>query len=215
MCRKSWSRTPGSAARERIPSKCRLRLCGSIGVASPNGGRAGSQGRSHDQPALEICPVLLAALCIEPGRRSLGRCPREPGVLDYFSQFPQGEFADPARPQQHRWVPVEVRCGEERRRLILNQCLLVRLGGSPEHDHVRVALPGFRIDGVGTRVAEGDRFRCRDLRAMSSMGDQSPAANRCHTSRPGEHHAPNHQLDRQLARRAITSGHRAVLEGTS
>ena len=51
---------------------------------------------------------LAAGIGIEPGRGSFGRGLREPGVLDYFSQFLQGELADPVPSQQHRRMAIKV-----------------------------------------------------------------------------------------------------------
>src|SRR5579859_2076301 len=69
----------------------------------------------------------LAGIMIlpEPGRGPGGRGLGEPGVLDDLGQFRHGELADPARANQHRRVTVEVRRGEERRLLVLDQGLLV------------------------------------------------------------------------------------------
>src|ERR687887_1405473 len=53
-------------------------------------------------------------------------------------------------------MTVEVAGGEERRGRILDQGLLVRLGGDPEHDHVRVAFAGLRVDRIRPRGAEED-----------------------------------------------------------
>lgn len=66
-------------------------------------------------------------LILEPFRPSGGRRSGEPGILDQFNQILPGKFADPACPQQHRWVPVEMRRREERRSVILDQCLFVGL----------------------------------------------------------------------------------------
>ena len=90
----------------------------------------------------------------EPVRARGGRRPGQPGVLDHLGQLVAGQLADPAGPQQHRRVAVEVRGGEERRRLVLHQRLLVRLGVDPEDDHVVVALPGVGVDRVRPGVAE-------------------------------------------------------------
>jgi 2-haloacid dehalogenase len=46
--------------------------------------------------------------------------------------------------------------GEERRRVVLYQRLLIRLGRNPEHDDVAVAIPGLRIDCIRSRIAEED-----------------------------------------------------------
>jgi hypothetical protein len=53
-------------------------------------------------------------------------------------------------------VAVEVRGGEQRRRRVLNQRLLVRLGLNPEVDYIRRALPGVRVDRVRPWIAEAD-----------------------------------------------------------
>ncbi len=99
---------------------------------------------------------------------------REPSVLDYLRQLLPAQLTDPAGAQQHRWVTIEVRRGEERRRGILNQGLLVGYRWNPEHDHVLVAFGRFRIDGVRARVAE-ERERLAahlvDRIAAGSMGD--------------------------------------------
>ena len=106
---------------------------------------------------------LLAGMRLEPGGGSGGRGSSEPGVLDYFGQLREGELADPAGPYQYRRVAIKVRGGEERRRLVLNQRLLVSLRRHPEHDHVRVALAGAGIGSVRTRVTEEDEGFAPDL----------------------------------------------------
>ncbi len=53
-------------------------------------------------------------------------------------------------------MAVEVRSAEERRRLVLNQRLLVRLGPHPEDNHILVALPGLGIDRIRPRITEED-----------------------------------------------------------
>src|SRR5262245_42370663 len=60
-------------------------------------------------------------------------------------------------------MAVEVRSGEERRGLVLNQRLLVRLRRNPEDDHVVVALAGDRIDRVRPRITEEDERLPADL----------------------------------------------------
>src|SRR5579863_4753822 len=102
------------------------------------GGHAGSSG---------------AGIVSEPGRGPGGRGLSEPGVLDDLGQLWHGELADPARADQHRRVTVEMRRGEERRRLVLDQGLLVSFRRYPEHDHVGVAFAGFGVEGVGARGA--------------------------------------------------------------
>src|SRR5689334_18519734 len=82
--------------------------------------------------------------------------PGQPGVLDDLGQFRTADPAEPARPDQHRRVAVEVRSREEGRRLVLDQRLLVRVRLHPEDDHVGIAFAGLRVDRVGARVAEED-----------------------------------------------------------
>src|SRR5215472_5820757 len=53
-------------------------------------------------------------------------------------------------------MAVEMRSGEERRRVVLHQCLLVSFGRNPEDDHIRIALPRLGINGIWPRVAEED-----------------------------------------------------------
>jgi hypothetical protein len=53
-------------------------------------------------------------------------------------------------------MAIEVGSGEERRRFVLYQRLLVRLGRNPEHDDVAVALSGLRVDSIRSRIAEED-----------------------------------------------------------
>jgi hypothetical protein len=60
-------------------------------------------------------------------------------------------------------VAVEVWSREEGRRLVLDQCLLVRVRLHPEDDHVGVAFAGLRVDRVGARVAEEDERLAADL----------------------------------------------------
>ena len=68
-------------------------------------------------------PPLRAALSASgpAGSRRASRPPgarearRQPGVLDHLGELVAGQLADPAGPQQHGQVAVEVRGGEERR----------------------------------------------------------------------------------------------------
>jgi hypothetical protein len=53
-------------------------------------------------------------------------------------------------------VAVEVGSCEEWGRLVLNQCLLVRLRLDPDDDHVRIAFPGVGVDRVRPGSAEED-----------------------------------------------------------
>ena len=79
--------------------------------------------------------------------------------MDDLCQFLSGELTHPTGPQQHRQVAVEVRGREERRRLVLNQRLLVRLGRNPEDDYIRIALTGAGIgtaEGVAVGAITGD-----------------------------------------------------------
>ena len=53
-------------------------------------------------------------------------------------------------------MAIEMGGGEEGRRVILDQRLLVRLGRDPEHDDVAIALAGPRVDRIRARIAEED-----------------------------------------------------------
>lgn len=53
-------------------------------------------------------------------------------------------------------MAIEMRGGEERRRFVLYQPLLVRLRRNPEHDDVSIALPGAQVDCIPSRIAEED-----------------------------------------------------------
>lgn len=53
-------------------------------------------------------------------------------------------------------MAIEMRGGEERRRVVLHQRLLVRLARNPEHDDVAVALAGPRVNCIGSRIPEED-----------------------------------------------------------
>ena len=90
--------------------------------------------------------------------RRRGEAPRQPRVLDHLGQLGPAELAEPAGPHQHRRVAVEVGGGEERRRLVLHQRLLVRVGLDPEDDHVGVPLPvsGSTASGRGLRKNTND-----------------------------------------------------------
>ena len=102
-----------------------------------------------------------------PARGRLG----EPRLLDDLDQLVALELAHPRRPEQHRGVAVEVRRGEERQPLVLEQRLLVALGGDPEDDDVVVALARLRVDGVGSRRPEEDeRLAPRPGRRDDSRG---------------------------------------------
>ena len=85
------------------------------------------------------------------------RRPREPRVLDDFLQLRQGQLTQAAGLHEHRRMPVEMGGGEERCRLVLDQCLLLGLVRNPEHDDVAVALATVRVDGVGSRIPEKDK----------------------------------------------------------
>ena len=99
----------------------------------------------------------------EPGPGPAGRCPGQPGILDDLGELGQRELADPARPDQHRGMPVEVRCSEERRVRVLDQRLLVGLRRHPEHDDVRVPLTAIRVNGVRPRGTEEHERPAADL----------------------------------------------------
>lgn len=60
-------------------------------------------------------------------------------------------------------MSVEMRSGKERRRRVLNHCLLVGLGGHPEHDHIRISFTGTRIEGIGARRSEEHKRFAADL----------------------------------------------------
>ena len=53
-------------------------------------------------------------------------------------------------------MAIEMRGGEEWRRVKLHERLLVRLGRYPEHDDVAIALTGPRVDCIRSRIAEED-----------------------------------------------------------
>ena len=78
----------------------------------------------------------------------------QPGVGDDLGELVTVDLAQPAGPQQHRGVAVEVRRGEVRRRLVEHEGELLLLGADPEHDHVVVPLTGLRVERVGPWVAE-------------------------------------------------------------
>src|SRR6516164_874662 len=123
-------------------------------------GWPGERPSWHGRPASVLSAELLGA---EPGRGPPGRRLAKPCVLNYFGQFSQGELADPAGPHQHRRVAVEARCGEERRRLVLHQGLFVGFRGHPEDDHIRVALAGLWVGGVGPGRTEEHKGLAPDL----------------------------------------------------
>lgn len=54
-------------------------------------------------------------------------------------------------------MAVKVRRGKKWRPLVLDQRLLVGLGRYPEHDHVRIALPGLWVNCVWPGSAEEDK----------------------------------------------------------
>jgi len=60
-------------------------------------------------------------------------------------------------------VAVEVWRGEERRSVVLDQCLLLGLRRHPKDDHVQVALPGLGVDRIGTWGAEEHERSPTDL----------------------------------------------------
>ena len=72
------------------------------------------------------------------------------------AQLLSGQLADPTGPDQDRGVPVEVGRGEERCLPVLDEGQLVHFARNPQHDHIRVALTGFGIGGVGSGVSEED-----------------------------------------------------------
>src|SRR5829696_3800875 len=111
----------------------------------------------------------------EPGGRAARGRAGQPGVLDHLGQLLDGYLADAACAQQHGQVAIEVRGGEERGRLVLDQRLLVRVRRDPEDHHVRVALPGLGVRGVGPGVAEEyERLSADlvDLVATASLVDR-------------------------------------------
>ena len=99
----------------------------------------------------------------EPVLGPAGRRLGQPRVLHHLGQLLQRELADPAGPQQHGGVAVEVRRGEERRGVVLDQGELVGLAADPEDDDVLVALAGVGVDRVRARVAEEDEGLAADL----------------------------------------------------
>ena len=94
---------------------------------------------------------------LEPPRLqpAAGRRPRgagQPRVVDGLGELVAGQPPDVGAAEQHRGVPVEVRRGEERRRLVEHQRLLGLVGLDPEDDDVVVPLarsPGRRRRGAG------------------------------------------------------------------
>ena len=94
---------------------------------------------------------------------------REPGILDDLGQLGPIQLPDPARPHEHRQVPVEVRRREERVAR-LQQRLLVLGRADPEDDDVGVPLAGVGVDRILAGVAEED---------------EGPAAHLVHRVLPG------------------------------
>lgn len=112
---------------------------------------------NREEPSLR--QTVRGEPCRSPGRR----CPTEPRILNHLGQFLQRQIANPTCPQQHRRMSVEMRRGKERRRRVLNHCLLVGLGGHPEHDHVRIPFTGTRVEGIGARRSEEHERFAADL----------------------------------------------------
>src|SRR6478752_2488003 len=92
----------------------------------------------------------------EPGPAATVRRLREPRLLDDLDELLTVDLAHPGAAQQHRRVAVEVRRGEERQALVLQQRLLVPLGGDPDDHDVVVALARLRVVRVGPRRPEED-----------------------------------------------------------
>ncbi len=99
-----------------------------------------------------------SAWCRAPPARRLS-CGRRPGrarrPAPVRPTLP-ADLPEPARLHQHRVVPVEVRGGEERRCLILDQGLLVGFGLDPEDDHVGKPFSSRGVHGVRPRGTEED-----------------------------------------------------------
>ena len=112
---------------------------------------------NREEPSLR--QTVRGEPCRSPGRR----CPTEPRILNHLGQFLQCQIANPTCPQQHRRMSVEMRRGKERRRRVLNHCLLVGIGGHPEHDHVRIPFTGTRVEGIGARRSEEHERFAADL----------------------------------------------------
>ena len=112
-----------------------------------------------------------------PARASSAPSP-PPGVGDDLLQLVAADLAEPRLLHEHGGVALEVVDGEERRRLVRDQRVLLHLGRRGDHDQVVVHVPRVRVDGRLVRRAVEDEPPCPCRRGAPSRSAGRPRRSR-------------------------------------